>query len=63
MAVAVAWIEGGWVTIVTGEGLLRTHAKCLAALSLLLESGVVTDYCSQNGNGAIFVRLSPCKQN
>lgn len=59
MPLAVPWIEGGWVTAVTGEGRLCTHSKCIRALLELKRSGVVADFYSQNGNGAIFVQLNP----
>ena len=44
--------------MVTGRGLGRNHASCMARLAVLkIELQFVAEFVSQDDNGAIFVRL------
>lgn len=60
LAFAVPWItiEGGWVTVVTGRGLGRNYASCMARLAVMKQDlHVVAKFDTQKDAGAISVQL------
>ena len=58
MLCADPWIEGGWVTIVTGRGTYANHGECIKELKNLECLGIVAQHYSQEDSGALFVQLA-----